>query len=61
MGKSCVHFKSANDLPLELIGSTIAAIPMEEWIEIYEKSRKAKPKKKTKAKPRGKPATGRSS
>jgi hypothetical protein len=48
MGKSCVHFKSADDLPLDLIGSTIASIPMEQWIAIYEKSRT--PAAKTKAK-----------
>lgn len=39
MGKSCVHFKSADDLPLDLIASTVAAIPMEKWIQIYETSR----------------------
>ena len=39
MGKSCVHFKSADDLPLDLIASTVASIPMEKWIEIYRQSR----------------------
>ncbi len=27
MGKSCLHFRSADDLPLETIGEVIAAIP----------------------------------
>jgi hypothetical protein len=39
MGKSCVHFKSPDDLPLEAIGKLIAEISSEKWIEIYEQSR----------------------
>jgi hypothetical protein len=39
MGKSCVHFKAASDLPLPAIGKLIAAISAERWIEIYEQSR----------------------
>lgn len=46
MGKSCVHFRTAEDLPLEHIGATIAATPVEQWIEIYEESRAAGRKKK---------------
>jgi Domain of unknown function (DU1801) len=42
MGKSCVHFKSADDLPLADIGKVIAAIPAEKWIAVYEESRKKK-------------------
>ncbi|MSR06569.1 MAG: DUF1801 domain-containing protein [Gemmatimonadetes bacterium] len=58
MGKSCLHFKSAADLPLDTIGELIAAIPSEKWIAMYEESRKihtkrkpakTKPKSKTKA------------
>ena len=44
MGKSCIRFQKADDLPLDHIGRTIAAIPMEKWIEIYEQSRTRKPK-----------------
>lgn len=40
MGKSCIHFQSAEDLPLDAIGELISAIPPEKWIEIYESSRK---------------------
>jgi uncharacterized protein YdhG (YjbR/CyaY superfamily) len=40
MGKSCVRFKSPDDLPLDVVGEVIAAIPVEKWIEIFEKSRK---------------------
>jgi hypothetical protein len=48
MGKSCVHFQSADDLPLDHIGATIAAIPMEKWIEIYAQSRGRSARKKPK-------------
>ena len=36
MGKACVRFKKADDLPLDLIGSVIAAIPVDRWIAIAE-------------------------
>ena len=40
MGKSCVRFKKLEDLPLDVIGETIARIPMEKYIQAYEESRK---------------------
>ena len=40
MGKGCVRFKTLNDLPLELIGKTVAITPVKKFIEIYEKARK---------------------
>jgi len=40
MGKSCIRFKKIEDIPLELIGETIARTPVEEFIDKYEKSRK---------------------
>jgi hypothetical protein len=39
MGKSCVHFQQADDLPLAAIGKLIGAVSVEKWIEIYRKSR----------------------
>ncbi|NQS91646.1 MAG: DUF1801 domain-containing protein, partial [Chloroflexi bacterium] len=33
VGKSCVRFKKLDDLPLSLIGESIQAIEMEEFIE----------------------------
>jgi hypothetical protein len=36
MGKSCVRFRSLDDLPLELVGSTIADVPVEELIRQHE-------------------------
>jgi hypothetical protein len=40
MGKSCVHFKTLDDLPLDVIGETIAMTPVKEFIRLYEASRK---------------------
>jgi len=39
MGKSCVRFKRIEDLPLELIGTTIAATSMAEFIDLVDRSR----------------------
>ncbi|MCJ7734530.1 MAG: DUF1801 domain-containing protein [Anaerolineales bacterium] len=33
VGKSCVHFKKLDDLPLSLIGENIQAISMEEFVK----------------------------
>ena len=38
MGKSCVHFKRADDLPQDLIAETIARMPPDEFITTYEAS-----------------------
>lgn len=32
MGKSCVRFRKLGDLPLELIGKTIASLPMDTFV-----------------------------
>ena len=42
MGKSCVRFKSADDLPLDVVGDLIGSVPADKWIEIFEKSRKSR-------------------
>lgn len=39
MGKSCVRFKSADDLPLDLIGTTIAKVGVDEYLRQYEEAR----------------------
>lgn len=39
MGKSCVRFKTLDQLPLELIGRVIAGTTVDELIAIYERSR----------------------
>lgn len=40
MGKSCIRFQSADDLPLDVIGELIASMPVDTWIAIFESSRK---------------------
>ncbi|HYO47843.1 MAG TPA: DUF1801 domain-containing protein [Gemmatimonadota bacterium] len=42
MGKSCLHFRSADDLPLDAIGEIIASTPPEKMIEMYEAARPKK-------------------
>jgi uncharacterized protein YdhG (YjbR/CyaY superfamily) len=39
MGKSCVRFRRIDDLPVDLIGDTIAGIEVDTFIEVYEASR----------------------
>ena len=39
-GKSCVRFKKVDDLPIDLIGKTVAGTSLQEYIEIYERSRR---------------------
>jgi hypothetical protein len=39
MGKSCLRFKSLDDLPLDVIAQTIARVKPEEYIAFYEQSR----------------------
>jgi uncharacterized protein YdhG (YjbR/CyaY superfamily) len=41
MGKSCVRFKSADDLPLDLIGRTIARTTVDDFVEAYKQLRGA--------------------
>jgi hypothetical protein len=42
MGKSCIRFQTADDLPLDAVGEIIGSVPSEKWIEIFEASRKKK-------------------
>jgi hypothetical protein len=39
MGKSCVRFRSLDQLPLEVVAEAIASTPVERHIETYEASR----------------------
>lgn len=50
MGKSCIRFRSADDLPLEGIGRIIAAVTPEEMIERYVTVRGTSQKKARKRK-----------
>jgi hypothetical protein len=40
VGKACVHFKTADDLPLDVVGQIVAAIPMDQWVEIAQAARR---------------------
>ena len=47
MGGCCVHFKKLDDLPLDVVGNTIARVPVDHYVERYQNSRtKRNPKKK---------------
>ena len=39
MGKSCIRFKKADDLPLDAIREEIASVTPDEFIRIYEEAR----------------------
>jgi hypothetical protein len=50
IGGSCVHFRVLDDLPLEVVGNTIARIPVDQYVARYKNSRpEMNPKKETKA------------
>ena len=36
MGKSCIRFKRAEDLALEVIGEAIKRMPLQKYIQVYE-------------------------
>jgi len=39
MGGCCVHFKKLDDLPLDVVGNTIARVAVDQYVERYESSR----------------------
>ena len=39
MGKSCLRFRSLDDLDLDLLAETIAATPVEDYLALYEQGR----------------------
>ncbi len=40
MGKSCIRYKKAEDIPYELIGELASKMTAKEWIDLYEKNLK---------------------
>jgi hypothetical protein len=46
MGKSCIRFQSLDELPLDVIGDVVAAVPPEKYLEIYRHSRRHTAKSK---------------
>jgi hypothetical protein len=54
MGGCCVHFKSLDALPLDVVGNTIARVTVDQYVQRYQNSRtKRTPTKKARAKTRG--------
>ncbi|HEX8851495.1 MAG TPA: DUF1801 domain-containing protein [Gemmatimonadaceae bacterium] len=46
MGGSCVHFKTLDDLPLDVVADTIARVPVDEYVQRYRQSRPQRGAKK---------------
>lgn len=40
MGKACVRFRTAADLPLDVIGKLIGSMPVDRWVEIAKSARR---------------------
>ena len=49
MGKSCVRFKDVDDVPFDVIGRAVAAVPVKDFIAFYEANVPASRRKKKKA------------
>lgn len=43
MGKACIHFHKADDLPLEVIGKLVASMPVDRWVSIAQAARRKEP------------------
>ena len=42
MGGCCVHFNTLDDLPLDVVGNTIARVTVDQYVERYENARRKK-------------------
>ncbi len=49
MGKSCIRFRAVDDLPLDVIGKAIAAVSVDDYVAVYEASRRGSRKSAPKA------------
>jgi hypothetical protein len=45
MGKSCLHFKTAADLPFDVIAEIIASVPLDRYVAAAKRARSGKGKK----------------
>jgi hypothetical protein len=59
-GKSCVRFKTLDDLPLKLVGEAIAKMPPERFIALYERARGVRAGDSKSRKPSSRRPKGRS-
>ncbi|MFN3191245.1 MAG: DUF1801 domain-containing protein [Aureliella sp.] len=55
MGKSCVRFRSIDDIPFELIGKTVKRIPVRKFIDHYETAIASGGKRRTSTKTEASP------
>ncbi len=46
MGKSCIRFKKADQIPFELVAKLVSKMSVQEWIDLYESKLKKSPVKK---------------
>ena len=42
MGKSCVRFRTLEEVPLDVIGEAVARVPVAEFVALYESSRRGR-------------------
>jgi hypothetical protein len=40
MGKACIHFRTADDLALDVLGQIVESIPAARWIQIAQRARR---------------------
>lgn len=45
MGKACLHFKTADDLALDVVGDVVASTPPDRWIQIAQAARRSREKR----------------
>ena len=45
MGKSCIRFKNIKTIPYDLVGLLCTKMTPQDWIKLYERSRKSKKEK----------------
>lgn len=49
MGKSCIHFTSADDLPLDVIGRIIGRVSVDDYVALAERARSGRDRKAKRA------------
>lgn len=50
IGKSCVRFKKLDDLPLDVVGRAVAAVPLKDFLAMHDEAASLRATKKTRAK-----------
>jgi hypothetical protein len=40
MGKACIHFTTPDDVPLDVIGQIVAAMPVDHWVRLAQAARR---------------------